>query len=1183
MDVENENIQEENQNIEEEDEENNFLNDLNLNDRVNHIVERVKNLDMSSIGEAYKKRETRLVIQKIELQNFKSYQGTAVIGPLYHKFNAVVGPNGSGKSNLMESLLFVFGKKAKSMRLKKLNELIHKSTNYPDLKFARVSVYFNEIKDLPNGHYEEVPKSELILTREVTKNSSSKYYLNKQEISHENLCLTLEKFGIDLKHNRFLILQGEVEHISMLANKAKPNSKDAGGLLEFLEDIIGTSRYVNLINHLTKDTDEILEIRSQYDKRVKICKGEIDKMEDSKNTCIKYYKEEKYLYYLNYLTLKITEIEITRDQITLKDDLKVKEDLKQNKLKELEDLKKKNEKVLSDLNEKKMEQKRVEKLKTIENNKLSALEEEDKVKRGELDMIEKAIKKEDNMKKIIMKSLDEMNEKHLNAKRNLPLVQDEINKTEKEIKSLENNIQILEKESYEKTVSLQKEKQEIEKELSPFINEIQELEFEISQKEKLIGLNDMYDKGLISIKENSENYERVRKDAEQIKTKLNQVVKDDEEILHKIEKYQQEVKNLYNNIQENEKKSNEVISKLNDIQHERKQVEQKSVVIVSLMNAKKTGELKGIRGRLGDLGVIDLKYDIAVSTAAFSQLDSIVVEKVEDAEVCINYLKRHKLGRCTFIIMDKIDKQKQDMKLPFQCPNNTERLFDKVKPSNEEYSPAFYFALRNTLVTKDLESANKAAFGSTRHRVVTLSGELIETSGAMSGGGKPKQGMMSNKKIENDESNKIEIEKMKQLYDNIKQEIDDLNKQKKLLENELNALSLNHHQNKGSIQSLEKNLSLLQKQELDYDKEINHIKSNLKKLEEENKKLKNTRKEINSFKDKILELRKQSSGLSSKLENIVKQINSISGNKVKEAKEKLCTLRNRVAEAKTEKFNYDNLINQAPKEIKNISDNIKAKEESIEELKGQIVIKQDEISQMDVKAEKIMMEIENIEKLITKTKEEFTKLTNENGVFKENVRKINDERLKIDNEITQIKSEINKCTNKLSLNSENQKNQIRNYKKFIDEFSFIDDIMIEINKLNNVSIEESATKERDQKRKRYSEVSKFLSEDIFDKELTEEDKEYLFERKVEIDRLTVSKDIEVKGINPNMTDIRQYKERLIDLKAKESDLKACANQLAKVQDSFNTIKKKRHREFMDGFALINTKLKEMYRVSIYSI
>ena len=58
-------------------------------------------------------RYKRLMIQKIELENFKSYFGTKVIGPLHKNFTAVVGPNGSGKSNLIESLLFVFGKRAK--------------------------------------------------------------------------------------------------------------------------------------------------------------------------------------------------------------------------------------------------------------------------------------------------------------------------------------------------------------------------------------------------------------------------------------------------------------------------------------------------------------------------------------------------------------------------------------------------------------------------------------------------------------------------------------------------------------------------------------------------------------------------------------------------------------------------------------------------------------------------------------------------------------------------------------------------------------------------------------------------------------------------------------------------------------------------------------------------------------
>ena len=59
----------------------------------------------------------RLMISNVILENFKSYYGKLEIGPLHKCFTAVVGPNGSGKSNLIESLLFVFGKKAKQMRL----------------------------------------------------------------------------------------------------------------------------------------------------------------------------------------------------------------------------------------------------------------------------------------------------------------------------------------------------------------------------------------------------------------------------------------------------------------------------------------------------------------------------------------------------------------------------------------------------------------------------------------------------------------------------------------------------------------------------------------------------------------------------------------------------------------------------------------------------------------------------------------------------------------------------------------------------------------------------------------------------------------------------------------------------------------------------------------------------------
>ena len=55
-------------------------------------------------------KEGRLIIEKIVMENFKSYYGKVEIGPLHENFTSVVGPNGSGKSNLIECLLFVFGK-----------------------------------------------------------------------------------------------------------------------------------------------------------------------------------------------------------------------------------------------------------------------------------------------------------------------------------------------------------------------------------------------------------------------------------------------------------------------------------------------------------------------------------------------------------------------------------------------------------------------------------------------------------------------------------------------------------------------------------------------------------------------------------------------------------------------------------------------------------------------------------------------------------------------------------------------------------------------------------------------------------------------------------------------------------------------------------------------------------------
>lgn len=153
------------------------------------------------------------MITRIVLENFKSYYGRKEIGPLHKCFTAVVGPNGSGKSNLIESLLFVFGKRAKRMRLNKLSELIHNSAEHKDVTQAKVSVEFTDIwddEDEPDA-YEEVPKTKFVVSRCVNRSSVSKYLINEHEATYKEVSELLSSKGIDLEHNRFLILQGEVE------------------------------------------------------------------------------------------------------------------------------------------------------------------------------------------------------------------------------------------------------------------------------------------------------------------------------------------------------------------------------------------------------------------------------------------------------------------------------------------------------------------------------------------------------------------------------------------------------------------------------------------------------------------------------------------------------------------------------------------------------------------------------------------------------------------------------------------------------------------------------------------------------------------------------------------------------------------------------------------------------------
>jgi structural maintenance of chromosome 4 len=234
------------------------------------------------------------------MNNFKSYYGKRTIGPLHKNFSTIVGPNGSGKSNLIECLLFVFGKRAKKMRVStNIGDLIHNSSNHTNELSAYVEIVFQTIVDFVNddNYFEVVDGSMFTVKREIKRSSvgartaTSNYFIsNEKKTFAEVQDFLNHEHQIDLDHDRFLILQGEVESISMMPSKgANPNET---GLLEYLEDIIGSSKYTEQVEGLKVTLEEKREEKIEKQNQVNMLKESISSMKEEKDITINMMKIE---------------------------------------------------------------------------------------------------------------------------------------------------------------------------------------------------------------------------------------------------------------------------------------------------------------------------------------------------------------------------------------------------------------------------------------------------------------------------------------------------------------------------------------------------------------------------------------------------------------------------------------------------------------------------------------------------------------------------------------------------------------------------------------------------------------------------------------------------------------------------------------------------------------------------
>lgn len=1073
----------------------------------------------------------RLMIQKIENINFKSYAGTRIIGPFHKNFTAIVGPNGSGKSNVIDSMLFVFGYRAQKIRSKKVGVLIHNSTNHTNLDSCTVNVYFQRITDTDENTFEVEENSQFVVGRTAHRDNSSYYTVNGRRCTYKEATRTLRSFGIDLDHNRFLILQGEVEQIALM--KPKAQTEHDQGMLEFLEDIIGSSRYKEPIELLNQRVEKLSEERTEKLNRVKLVEKDMEELKGARDEAVEFLKLENdiavienQLFQFYRRNEKTEEAEADKQvkearaqMVELKKELDAQQQAQKAQQAELKKALKECEKKEKEVDARKQEYAELE--------------------RRDLQCRE-TIKHTKQKGKEVEKNLETAKEKVQDLKK-------QPEKLQKDIEKLQAKKEKLEKEKVEaeaklaevmeslktQTDELQEQKAVHEQELLGLQKGVSEKksQYEIAKSELDLSVS-TYQRETSRLEEIELNLDKVNNsltDKSSCLAKLEKLVPEKEAKLKQLEAEMTQVGQQYQESQEQLRADRHRVEELRSNAQANRS---RSRVLDSLLQAKKSGQLPGVIGRLGDLGAIDERYDVAISTAC-GQLDYVVTDTVLTAQHCVEYLKKHDVGFANFIALEKMERWIPYTQNKINTPENVPRLFDLVSVKDTSLLPAFYFALRDTLVANDLDQATRIGLqGRTRHRVVTLQGELVDVSGTMSGGGgRVLRGKMGQAVLDDNMS----AEQMEQLTSQLtalENKARDLHERRSVLEDKINSLRKDVTASKHALQKFQVEVKGLKQQQTSLTSQLAEQKEKVTKSAPDKKKLAQQEKAVAAYKKEY----DQAMASWNKVENKVVELHA----KIMEITGKCMGSVQQKVESVTKQ------LDAASMEITRAQSSIKTSERNL--------------SKAESKAASLETELEDAKKRLEAARLEYSELEKVGKEMLAVGDKAAEELKALKQTLAEVQARIDSgksAENALSSKQIELKNQLEQSEAALqDRQAKVTRWTRELRKLKCHSIDGEP--------------------EVTLPELEDKDLEDLNEEALTMKSTMLKENL--SAMKPNMAAIQEYRRKEEAYKQRVTELEAVTEKRAEQRRHHDNLRKERLNEFMRGFGIISSKLKETYQM-----
>jgi len=998
------------------------------------------------------------------MHGFKSFANEIEL-ELESDITAILGPNGSGKSNIADAIRWVLGEQsAKSLRGSKMEDVIFAGSGQrKPLGIAEVKLTLdNSDGKLP------IDYNEVTIGRRVSRSGESDYLINNSICRLKDIEELIMGTGMG-KEAYSIIGQGKVD--SILSSKSTERR-------ELFEEAAGITKHKKRKEKATKKLEEtehnlqrITDIIGELEKQVGPLKKEAKKAEEYEE----YYTELENLE-VNLLLNRYSEMDSNRIEVGKK---RSELDKKANQIK--------TQVVKYDSKIEKLNMELDQIIEAISHNKDKKYQSESQIER-------------------INNKIQILKEKRNNADYRLKQLAQEID-------GLEGKIEDLKGEKEKKEEKLTKIETELTEQQSYLQAKEEELATIISDLKKKEGSKDDAKESMIEqlnqINKQRNQLENIKRQIEDIKEEiiekedkkeetnltLNNLKEELTEVEEEILTTKREFKAKKREVKDKEEERTNLQEKLQGLQEKYNQLKakqnnyQSKLDVLKGMQEKYQGYYRGVKrllqyhkdnpefakvyGVVAELLTVPKKFETAIEVALGSRLQNIVVDQEVDAKKSINYLKKNKAGRATFLPLNLVtprDLRKSEAK----ALNNSGALGTaaEIIEYKDKFDPVVKNLLGRIIIASDIDSAIAISRKTNqRVKVVTLEGEVINPGGSMTGGSSHNnnanllsRGRQIEELAEKVQEADLKLNKIEDKGIDVRNRLVVLEEEIKGEEDLIHKLDLDLTGKRKDYQQLEREISRLET-----------IKSQL------NKYLKALRKELEGLKRDEENVKKEVSFLTNGNQSIEGTIASID-EKIKEIEikkedynQEITDLKVKIATIKQEKLNLEQEGERIKNNIQQAKTSINQKEDEIKKLTRRKDNLADQKTNLVSQKEEMYQQKDRLEEKLNTLQEDRTGLSAEINQLQQDSKGIRKELNEVQAELNdyevkeaQLEVKLENISDKLIENYEVEVEERIKERESIDSYeeveTRIDQLKKKINKLGHVNlgaIEEYATlKER---------------------------------------------------------------------------------------------------------------------------